>query len=117
MSDDPIQAYAAKQGWSWPLTPSQYVRAAVAVRPKKQAIRDAGAAIESRVVTAVGLRRVSLTVVEQNEATCRGCEKFATLRNAQPVCTVCNCSDKWLMAKWRDRHGYCRLGKWDNRNL
>lgn len=118
-----ILEYAAKRGWPSTsirdLTPSQYRRAAVAVRPMKRRIIDGATAIESRLATSTGLRRVPEHVAEANAAICEQCPKgyFALLRGGKPACTKCNCASKWLDAKWHDPKQYCPYGLWDNRQV
>lgn len=114
-----IREYAASRGWSGKLTPSQYREAALAVRPARRKIVDAATAIESRVTTSLGFRTVPLHIIDRNRATCEACPdgKFDRLKGGEPVCLACQCSDKYLEAKWRDRRQKCKRGHWDNTKL
>lgn len=117
-----ILEYAKGQGWGSvmdELSPTQYRNAAMAVRPAREKITDGTTAVISRGLTSVGLRVVPRHIAGQNEAICENCPDgfFALLRGGQPACTQCNCSDKWLRAKWKDRRAHCPKGHWDNRQV
>lgn len=112
-----IKDYAARQGWTEPLKPSQYRQAALAVRPAKEAVRAVASAVESRAATTLRLRVVPDHVAERNQVICESCPDgmFDILKGNQPVCTKCDCSGKWLKSKWKDPKHHCPLGHWDNR--
>lgn len=107
------------------LTKGQVQQLAIEVRKPLEVLRDARAAVASRVGQAVGLRKsVSLPVVQQNENICRTngkCGAFMQTTDKEPVCQRCSCVGKWLQAKWADATQACpfidpETGKplWDN---
>lgn len=99
------------------LSAGQYRKYAIAVRPAKQKLKDGASAVISRGMTSVGLRVVPAHVAAENERTCRSCPdgQFLTLRNGEPACNACQCSNKYLRAKWRDAKRACVRGHWNNR--
>jgi hypothetical protein len=99
------------------LKASEYRSLAIAVRPKVQRVKDAGRAIASRGLTTIGLRVIPEHIARRNEGVCRACPdgKFVELADGAAACNACNCSDKYLEAKWRDRAQACPRGHWSNR--
>jgi len=121
--DQDIIAYAVAQGWLRPgepcqnLTAGKYRKAATAIRPMRKKVSDGMTAAESRVATSrFGWRRVPAEVAQENEDICRACPngKFMVLKGGEPVCNICQCSAKWLEAKWKDPKQRCPYGHWDN---
>lgn len=102
------------------LTKGQYNMLAIRVRAPGELARDATKAILARASVAVRLRVVSEERAKSNEAVCRRneCRRFRTLPagdpNGEPACDACNCSSKYLQAKWRKQNAKCPLGFWDN---
>lgn len=115
---------AKQQGWDPAnLTPSQNRWIATKIRSKTQLVKDGVKAVVSRTVTSIGLRVVSDSIAKSNETKCRSnkCGVFRTLSNGAPVCGECQCSDKFLRAKWKDASQACPVDDpetgepyWDN---
>jgi len=124
-SSDQIIQHAVDKGWLRPgqglrdLSPGHYRRAAIAVRPGREKVVDGFTAVESLVATTINPKRVvPLHVAGSNRSICENCPDglFALLRFDKPACTHtrCNCSDRWLESKWKDRRHKCPAGYWDN---
>lgn len=97
------------------LTPAQYSKLAIEVRSVPDLLKDGVTAIESRMATTLGLRNVSEEKVADNKRICESnaCGFFGLL-GAVAVCKDCNCSGKFLEAKWIDKNQSCPRGFWTN---
>ena len=69
-------------------------------------------------MTTLKLRIMPDHIVGENQSICEACPDglFAHLCGGKPVCTQCNCSDKFLEAKWKDPKQMCPRGYWNNQN-
>jgi hypothetical protein len=120
--EDQIREYAIQKGWLKSgedvsgLKPSQYRKAAVAIRPGRQAAKDIVTAVESRVSTTLKLRVVPQEIIDRNVKICRSCPsgKYTEIRGGKPVCKTCSCNGKWLESKWKDPRQKCPEGHWSN---
>lgn len=117
---DKMIALSVDRGWGDNLSaldPTQYQDLAIAVRPMTKVIVDGSAALASVALTSMGLRIVPEIAAASNERICRNCPRgmFRELRNGEPACDICQCADKYLRSKWKDKKGHCPHGYWDNR--
>lgn len=117
---DKMTALSVERGWGDNLSmldPVKYQALAIAVRPITERIVDGAAALTSVALTSRGVRIVPEIQAASNERICRQCPRgmFRELRNGEPACDVCQCADKYIRSKWKDKHGHCPHGYWDNR--
>jgi hypothetical protein len=102
------------------LTRGQYNMLAIRVRAPGELARDVTKAVLARASVSLRLRVVSEERARSNEGVCRRneCGRFRTLPagdpNGEPACDACNCSSKFLQAKWRKKKAKCPLDLWDN---
>lgn len=120
---------AKARGWDAAnLSPAQYRALAIDVRSTSELARDSVRALASKAKNLVGVGQVSPAKVAENSAVCQSnrCERFRLLNTQQrtfdaegrpvvkitsqrPACDACNCSNKFLEAKWADNTQECPI--------
>ena len=89
----------------------------IEARGVREILRDGAKAVTTRASVIMSLNVVSDEKYAQNEAICQTNQcGFYNVKNGEPVCMKCGCSEKWLKSKMKSKRQKCPVGLWDNTN-